>query len=91
MFFLFVASLVGIFTSKELPKEYGPFVQHKAAIEKKTIEDDEEIAILNIAGTKSNHVLFLNSYSNINEIIDELKKVDADINYNSKKILEAHI
>ena len=88
---MFVASLVGVFSLKELPKDYGPFVQHKAAIENKTISDDEKIAILNIAGTESNHVLFLNSYSNINEIIEELKQVDAKLNYNSKKILEAHL
>jgi hypothetical protein len=88
---LFVASLVGVFTFKELPDKYGPFAQHKASIEKKTIEDNDRIAILNISGTESNHVLFLDSYKNINEIIDELKLVDAKLNFNSKKILEGHL
>ena len=46
---MFVASLVGIFRFKELPEKYGPFAQHKASIEKKTIEEDDEIAILNIS------------------------------------------
>ncbi len=88
---MFVASLVGIFRFKELPEKYGPFAQHKASIEKKTIGENDEIAILNIAGTQSNHVLFLNSYSDINEIVEELKRVDAELNYNTKKVLEGHL
>ncbi|MTK64987.1 MAG: DUF749 domain-containing protein [Methanobacterium sp.] len=88
---MFVASLVGIFKFKELPEEYGPFVQHKATMEKRTIKDDDEIAILNITGTESNHVLFLDSYKTVAEIDEEVKKLDAEINYNTKKILEGHL
>lgn len=88
---MFVASLVGIFKFKELPEEYGPFVQHKATMEKRTIKDDDEIAILNITGTESNHVLFLDSYKTVAEIDGEVKKLDAEINYNTKKILEGHL
>jgi len=62
VFFLFVATLVGIFRFKDLPEKYGPFAQHKASIEKRTIKDNDEIAILNIAGTESHHVLFLNEW-----------------------------
>ena len=46
---------------------------------------------MNIAGTESHHVLFLKSYKNINEIEKELKIVDAELNYNTKKILEGHL
>ena len=88
---MFVATLVGIFQFKDLPEKYGPFAQHKASIEKRIIEDDDEIAILNIAGTASHHVLFLKSYNRIKEIEEELKIVDANLNYNSKKILEGHL
>ena len=88
---MFVASLVGVFSFKDLPEKYGPFVQHKALLEKKTIDDEDEIAIVNIAGTESNHVLFLDSYKDVKEIMEELKLVDAELNYNSKKILEGHL
>ncbi len=88
---MFVATLVGIFRFKDLPEKYGPFAQHKASIEKRTIKDDDEIAILNIAGTDSNHVLFLNYYKDLNGIEEELKMVDAELNYNTKKILEGHL
>jgi hypothetical protein len=88
---LFVASLVGIFKFKELPEKYGPFAQHKAKLEDKTIEESDDIAILNIAGTESHHVLFLDSYKNIGEIEEELKLLDAKLNFNTKKILEGYI
>lgn len=88
---MFAATLVGIFRFKELPEKYGPFAQHKASIDKINIEENDEIAILNIAGTESNHVLFLKSYKTIDEIIEELKAVDVEINFNTKKLLEGHL
>lgn len=91
MFFLFTATLVGIFRFKELPEKYGPFAQHKASIDNIEINENDEIAILNIEGTESNHVLFLKYYKTIDEIVDELKSVDVEINFNTKKLLEGHI
>ncbi|MDI6643683.1 MAG: DUF749 domain-containing protein [Methanobacteriaceae archaeon] len=88
---MFIATLVGIFKYNELPEEFGPFVQYKASLENKDIDDDEEIAILNIRGTESNHVLFLSSYENINQIKDELKQADAKVNQTTLKILEGHL
>ena len=88
---MFIASLVGIFKYEELPEKYGPYVQYKASLEKKSISEDEEIVILNISGTESYHVLLLNSYSSLNEIKEELKEADAKLNYSTKKILEEHL
>ncbi|MDP3065474.1 MAG: DUF749 domain-containing protein [Methanobacteriaceae archaeon] len=88
---MFVAILIGIFKYEELPEKYIPFVQYKASLEDKTISEDEMIAILNIRGTESHHVLFLSSYKHIKEIVAELKEADAEINYTTKKILEGHL
>ncbi len=88
---MFVASLVGIFRYTELPEKFGSFVQYKASMENKSIEEEDEIAILNISGTESYHVLFLSSYHDINEIEAELKDADAEINFSTKKILEGHL
>jgi hypothetical protein len=88
---LFIATLVGIFRFNELPEEYIPFVQYKASLEKKDIKEDEKIAILNIRGTESYHVLFLDSYQNLEEINQELKEAHAKMNHNTKKILEGHL
>lgn len=88
---MFIASLVGIFKFNELPEKYGPFVQYKASLEKRNIKKDEKIAILNITGTESHHVLLLSSYKNMDEIVEELKEADAKLNYSSKRILEGHL
>lgn len=88
---MFIATLVGIFKFEEVPQEYGPYVRYKASLEDKNIDENEEIAILNISGTESHHVLFLNSYKSITEIEEELKDADAKLNYNTKKILEGHL
>jgi hypothetical protein len=90
--FLFIATLDGIFKFKDIPQEYGPYVQFKATIEKReVIKDEDEIAILNITGTDSHHVLFLDSYKNGEEIKKELKEADAKINHTTLKILEGHL
>jgi hypothetical protein len=88
---MFIATLVGIFKFEELPQEYGPFVRYKASLENRDIDENEEIAILNIKGTSSHHALLLSSYKNIAEIENELKQADAKLNYNTKKILEGHL
>ncbi len=75
----------------ELPEKFSPYVKYKASLESKDIGEDEEIVILNISGTESYHVLFLNSYNSIDEIIEELKDADAKLNYSTKKILEEHL
>ena len=88
---MFVATLAGIFRYAELPEKYGPFVQYKASIDNKSIKDNDEIAILDITGTESVHVLFLDSYESLKEMDEELKKVDAKLNHSSKKVLEGYL
>jgi len=87
---LFVATLAGVFKFTELPEKYGPFVQYKASLEDKTIKNTDEIAILDISGTESVHVLFLDSYKSLKEIDEELKVVDAKLNHSSKQVLEGY-
>ncbi len=88
---MFIATLKGIFTLKDLPEEFRPFVDYKAGLEKKELSDDEEIAIISIKGTQSNHVLFLSSYNNVDEIQKELEEAGAKINHTTLKILEGHL
>ena len=75
----------------DLPEEYEPYVQFKATIEKRELKQSDEIAILNIAGTSTHHVLFLDSYQNISEIENELKEADAKINHTTLKIIGGHL
>ena len=88
---MFLATLDGIFKYSDLPEEYEPYVQFKATIEKRELKQSDEIAILNIAGTSTHHVLFLDSYENISEIENELKDADAKINHTTLKIIGGHL
>ena len=88
---MFVATLDGIFKYSDLPEEYEPYVQFKATIDGREIKDSDEIAILNIAGTSTHHVLFLDSYNDVNEIENELKDADAKINHTTLKIIGGHL
>ncbi|MGL4670561.1 MAG: DUF749 domain-containing protein [Methanobacteriaceae archaeon] len=88
---MFIATLGGIFKFKDLPEEYGPYVQFKATVEKREINDNDDIAVLDITGTDSHHVLFLDSYSDIKEIKQELKEAEAKVNHTTLKILEGHL
>jgi hypothetical protein len=88
---MFVATLDGIFKYSDLPEEYERYVQFKATIDKREIKPTDEIAILNIAGTTTHHVLFLDSYNSVSEIENELKDADAKINHTTLKILGGHL
>ena len=88
---MFLATLDGIFKYSDLPEEYEPYVQFKATIEKRELKQSDEIAILNIAGTTTHHVLFLDSYQNISEIEQELQDADAKINHTTLKIIGGHL
>jgi hypothetical protein len=88
---MFVATLDGIFKYSDLPEEYEPYVQFKATIDKRELSPDDELAILNIAGTSTHHVLFLDAYSNTSEIEQELKEADAKINHTTLKIIGGHL
>jgi len=88
---MFVATLDGIFKYSDLPEEYEPYVQFKATIDKRELSKDDEIAILNISGTSTHHVLFLDSYDSIAEIEKELKDADAKINHTTLKIIGGHL
>ncbi|MEE0939049.1 DUF749 domain-containing protein [Methanobrevibacter sp.] len=88
---MFLATLDGIFKYSDLPEEYEPYVQFKATIEKRELKQSDEIAILNIAGTSTHHVLFLDSYENIGQIENELKEADAKINHTTLKIIGGHL
>ncbi|OWT32532.1 hypothetical protein BGI41_07200 [Methanobrevibacter sp. 87.7] len=88
---MFIATLGGLFKYKDLPEEYGPYVKFKATIEKREVKDDDVIAILDITGTTSHHVLFLDAYDNIDQIKEELNDADAKVNVNTLKILEGHL
>jgi hypothetical protein len=69
----FVATLDRIDKVKNVEDEMMNYVKFKAAMEKRDWDEEDEIAILQIVGTTSYHVLFLDSYNSLDEIKKELK------------------
>lgn len=89
----FIVELVGVFTLRDLPEDYEKFVEYKATIDKKELDDNVPIAILQVKDTTSYHVLFLDTYDSMDEIDREIEEsLDGQIyNFNIKKILEGHL
>ena len=89
----FIVGLVGVFTLKDLPEDYEKFVEYKATIDKKELDDTVPIAILQVKDTTSYHVLFLDSYNSMEEIDKEIEEsLDGKIyNFNVRNILEGHL
>lgn len=89
----FIVELIGVFTKKDLPEEYQQFLDFRVNIENKELTDKDKIAVLRIKNTTSYHILFLDSYSSMDEIDKEIEEsLDGKIyNFNTRKILEGHI
>ena len=89
----FIVGLVGVFTLKDLPEDYEKFVEYKATIDKKELDDTVPIAILQVKDTTSYHVLFLDSYNSMEEIDKEIEEsLDGEIyNFNVRNILEGQL
>ena len=89
----FIVGLVCVFTLKDLPEDYEKFVEYKATIDKKELDDTVPIAILQVKDTTSYHVLFLDSYNSMEEIDKEIEEsLDGEIyNFNVRNILEGHL
>ena len=84
----FVATLDRIDKVKNVEDEMMNYVKFKAAMEKRDWDEEDEIAILQIVGTTSYHVLFLDSYNSLDEIKKELKEQsDAKINAPSLNVI----
>lgn len=86
----FVATLDRIDKVKNVEDEMMNYVKFKAAMEKRELNDEDEIAILQIVGTTSYHVLFLDSYNSIDEIKKELRESDAKINAPSLNVIKRY-
>ncbi|MDD6285595.1 DUF749 family protein [Candidatus Methanosphaera massiliense] len=89
----FIVELVGVFTTKDLPEDYEKFVEYKATIDKKEVQEKTPIAIMKVKDTTSYHVLFLDEYDSLEQIDQELEeKLDGQIyNYTIRNILQGHM
>ena len=89
----FIVGLVGVFTLKDLPEDYEKFVEYKATIDKKELDDTVPIAILQLRIQQVIMFYVLDSYNSMEEIDKEIEEsLDGEIyNFNVRNILEGHL
>jgi len=86
-----VARLVAITELKNVPPDIRPFVDFKAAVEERTLEDVDKVAILNIDTTTSYVPVFLKDPPTMQQLEKDLEKQDAKLAADSKAALASHL
>lgn len=86
-----VARLVAITELKNVPPDIRPFVDFKAAIEERVLEDMDSIAILNIDTTTCYVPVFLKEPPTMEDLEKDLEKQDAKLATDSKAALARHL
>ena len=89
----FIVEMIGVFTTKDMPEDYQQFLDFRVNIDNKELTDKDKIAVLRVKDTTSYHILFLNDYSSMDEIDNEIDEtLDGKIyNFQTRKILEGHL
>ena len=82
-----VARLVAITEVKNVPPDIRPFVEFKAAVEERQLEDKELVAVLNIDSTTCYVPVFLKNPKTMEELEKELEAQDAKLTVDSREAL----
>jgi hypothetical protein len=86
-----IARLVAITEWKNVPSEMRPFVEFKAAVEERQLEDKELVAILNVETTTCYIPVFLKDPHSMDEVEKDLANQDAKLTPDSKEVLAKHM
>ena len=86
-----VAKLVVITEAANVPPETRPFVEFRAAVEDRTLEDKELVAVLVIDTTTSYIPVFLKGRPSMAELEGTLKAQDAVLAADTKAALARHM
>lgn len=85
---MYKAQLVGVYLVKEMPEELRPFLNLQAAREKRQMKMSDKAVMLQIVGTSSYVVAFLDTLKSITDLEDRLRQQDAQMTEVSKVSLE---
>jgi len=86
-----VARLVAITELRNLPPDIRPFVEFKAMVEDRKIDEKEIVAVLNIDTTTCYVNVFLKDPLTMDRLEKELAQQDAKLSSDSKVALSAHL
>ena len=86
-----VARLMAITEFKNVPPDIRPFVEFKAAVEDRKLEDDEMVAVLVIDTTTCYVPVFLRKPVPLEQLEKELAGQDAKLTPDSREALSRHM
>ncbi len=86
-----IARLVAITEWKNVPSEMRPFVEFKAAVEERELDDKELVAILNVETTTCYIPVFLKNPHSMDEVEKDLANQDAKLTPDTKEVLAKHL
>jgi hypothetical protein len=82
-----VARLFAITEVKNVPPDIRPFVEFKAAVEERELDDKELVAVLNIDSTTCYVPVFLKNPQTMEQLEKELEAQDARLTVDSREAL----
>lgn len=85
------ARLVAITEVKNVPPDWKPFVEFKAAVEDRTLDEKELVAVLNIDTTTCYIPVFLKNPITMDQLEKDLAAQDAKLTVDSKEVLAKHL
>jgi len=86
-----VARLVAITELKNIPPDIRPFVEFKAAVEERQLDEKDLVAVLNIDTTTCYIPVFLKDPHTMEDIEKDLANQDAKLTPDTKEVLARHV
>jgi hypothetical protein len=86
-----VARLVVVTELKNVPPEMRPFVEFKAAVQERTVGDEELVALLVVDTTTCYIPVFLKEPGRLSELEKELEAQDARLAADSREVLAKYM
>lgn len=86
-----VARLMAVAEIRDVPPEIRPFVDFRAALEEREVDDAEKVAILVIETTSCYIPVFLKDPISLEELEKRLAEQDAKLTTDSRDVLAQHM
>jgi len=86
-----IARLVAITELRNLPPDMRPFVEFKAAVEERKLDENDVVGVLNIDTTTCYVPVFLKDPVTLGQLEKELERQDAKLSADSKEVLARHL
>ena len=86
-----VARLLVITELSNVPPDIRPFVEFRAGIEERDLQEDEKVALLVIETTSCYVPVFLRDPPTMDTLVKQLADQDAQLTSDSKAVLAKHL